>query len=176
MRQLHELINEIFVAKTKYDHKCAEASMPNETMEEYMYTFLNQKYGLRSLTISWASSLINGIKVYSKSDFETLQFGKILRGKVSEYHRFFSQQIKDQTAIILRQTLNEKYQPLHKTEEYISSHFNQILSGAATVEPWMMQKLLDKLESYTKANASDESQRLGHKRIEALLIHRVNGV
>lgn len=88
------MIQEIYTSKNKFDSKCQQNRLPQETMEEYMYTFLNQKYGLRSLTITWASSLINGIRKYSKLDFEILQFGKILRGKISEYHRFTSEQIK----------------------------------------------------------------------------------
>jgi len=36
-----------------------------ETMEEYMYTYLNQKYGLKSLTIEWALGIVSGIKKYS---------------------------------------------------------------------------------------------------------------
>jgi len=64
-------------------------------MEEYMYTYLNQRYGLRSLTISWASTIINGIRQFSKADFDVHQFGKILRGQISEFHRFNAFSLKE---------------------------------------------------------------------------------
>ena len=72
LRQLQDLIFEIYQAKSKYDTKCMQNKLARETMEEFMYTFLNQRYGLRSLTITWAASLINGIRTYSKHDFEVL--------------------------------------------------------------------------------------------------------
>lgn len=31
-----------------------------------MYTYLNQKYGLKSLIVEWAASIINGVKCYIK--------------------------------------------------------------------------------------------------------------
>ena len=109
----------MFVQKKKYDQKCRQNKLSIETMEEYMYTFLNQRYGLKSLTISWASSIINGIRQYSKSDFEVHQFGKILRGQISEYHRDTSHMVKDQINLFLKSALEEKYSPQHKTEKWI---------------------------------------------------------
>ena len=37
-------------------------------MEQYMYTYLNQRYGLKTLIIEWAAAIINGIKTYQKDD------------------------------------------------------------------------------------------------------------
>ena len=70
----------MYQQKSKYDMKCMQNKLARETMEEYMYTYLNQRYGLRSLTISWASTIINGIRQFSKADFDVHQFDKILRG------------------------------------------------------------------------------------------------
>lgn len=50
-----------------------------ETMEAHMYTFLNQKYGLKAMTVEWAMSIVNGIKKYGQEDAEVATFGKILR-------------------------------------------------------------------------------------------------
>ena len=96
--------------------KCMQNKLARETMEEYMYTYLNQRYGLRSLTISWASTIINGIRQFSKTDFDVQQFGKILRGQVSEFHRFNSFSLKELTNNLLHQVLEEKYHPLNKSE------------------------------------------------------------
>jgi hypothetical protein len=49
-----------------------------------MYTYLNQKYGLKSLAIEWAMSIVNGIKKYSHEDAEIATFGKILRNQCDE--------------------------------------------------------------------------------------------
>jgi hypothetical protein len=51
--------------------------MARETMEQHMYTFLNHKYGLKTLIIEWATSIINGIKIYSADDNDVCVFGKV---------------------------------------------------------------------------------------------------
>lgn len=53
-----------------------------------MYTFLNQKYGLKTLIIEWATAIINGIKKFSKDENDVAVFGKILRNECDEEFRF----------------------------------------------------------------------------------------
>jgi hypothetical protein len=61
---------------------------PIETMEQFMYTFLVQKYGLKSLIVEWATAIINSIKFYLETnlsedlqicDPEVTLFAKILK-------------------------------------------------------------------------------------------------
>ena len=47
LNQLKDMIEEIYNSKSKYDQKYTEAKLPRETMEQHMYTYLNQKYGLK---------------------------------------------------------------------------------------------------------------------------------
>lgn len=44
-----------------------------------MYTYLNQKYGLKSLTIEWAMGIVGGIKKFGMKEPEIAIFGKVLR-------------------------------------------------------------------------------------------------
>lgn len=44
-----------------------------------MYTYLNQKYGLKPITVEWAMTIVNGIKKYGYDDAEVAAFGKMLR-------------------------------------------------------------------------------------------------
>ena len=53
-----------------------------------MYTYLNQKYGLKSLIIEWATAIINGIKKFSKTSNDVCVFGRILRNECDEEFRF----------------------------------------------------------------------------------------
>ena len=64
LKQLKEIINDMYTQKEKYDQKCRESSLRIETMEQFMYTYLNQKYGLKTLIIEWASTLIQAVKTY----------------------------------------------------------------------------------------------------------------
>ena len=53
-----------------------------------MYTYFNQRFGLRNIIIEQASAVIYGIKTYSKDDNDVAVFGKILRNECDEEFRF----------------------------------------------------------------------------------------
>ena len=53
-----------------------------------MYRYLNQKYGLKSLIVEWATAIINGIKKFSKKDNDVCVFGRILQNVCDEEFRF----------------------------------------------------------------------------------------
>jgi hypothetical protein len=53
-----------------------------------MYTYLNQKYGLKSLIVEWAAAMINGVKRHVRSDHEVTLFAKILKNECDEEFRF----------------------------------------------------------------------------------------
>ena len=50
-------------------------------MEMHMYTYLNQKYGLKSIAVEWAMNIVNAIRRYGMDDPEVATFGKILRNQ-----------------------------------------------------------------------------------------------
>lgn len=77
VKMMKDIINEIYTSKAEFDKKCFENKLPKETMEQHMYTFLNQKYGLKTLIIEWATSIVNGIKMYSLEDSDICLFGKV---------------------------------------------------------------------------------------------------
>lgn len=41
IRQLKDVVEEIYKSKQMYDKKYQEAQLPRETMEQHMYSFLN---------------------------------------------------------------------------------------------------------------------------------------
>lgn len=56
-------------------------------MEQYMYTYLNQRYGLKPLIIDWAATIIHSLKKYSREEHEVALFGKVLRNECDEGFR-----------------------------------------------------------------------------------------
>ena len=84
LKGLKEFINELYISKSNYNKKCAQLKLPNETLEEYMYTYLYKKFGLKTIVIDWARNVIQGIKDYSKKDSMVLLFGKILKNEQEE--------------------------------------------------------------------------------------------
>lgn len=85
----------MYAQKVKFDKKCEDSRVPKETMEQYMYTYLNQKYGLKSLIVEWAASIINAVKTYLREDHEVTLFAKILKNECDEEFRLIQQHVKD---------------------------------------------------------------------------------
>ena len=56
-------------------------------MEQYLCTYLSQKYGLKQLVLEQANSVIHAIQMYQNESIEVQVFGKILRHQVDEEFR-----------------------------------------------------------------------------------------
>ena len=132
--QLLQLIDEIYRSKSISNQKCEEIGKPIETMEKHLYTFLNQKFGLKSLTIEYASAIIKGIKDYSNSNSEICLFGMILRNELEENTINILNQIK----IVMNDTLNyfltEKYP--NKNAGEINDLVNECKKGFVDEDIW----------------------------------------
>jgi len=134
-RQLRDVIEEIYASKSKYDIKCAETHLPRETMEQHMYTYLNQRYGLKHLILEWATAIIQGVKKYAAEDNDVAVFGKILRNEIDEEFRFVQRQLKETVHELLRVYLKGKY-PL-KGDDDISQMLKKRLNGTVSEEEWV---------------------------------------
>merc|ERR1712166_433258 len=102
LKQLLTFVDELYESKVKFDAKCREARLPRETMEQHLYTYLNQKYGLKSLIIEWASAVMAAVKKFSDEDNDVAVFGRILRNEIDEEFRIVQKQLKDTVAELLR--------------------------------------------------------------------------
>jgi cell division septum initiation protein DivIVA len=136
LKQLKEnFIDLIYESKEKFDKKCAKNHLPRETMEQHMYTFLNQRYGLKSLIIEHASAVIKGVNKYSELDNDVAVFGKILRNEIDEEFRFVQKQLKETVVELLRVYLKGKM-PM-KTDASINRVLESRLKGNVEEEEWV---------------------------------------
>ena len=113
-KQMKDFINEIYDSKIEYDKVCTENHLKKESMEHYMYKFLNNKYGLKNLVIEWSSSIITGIKMYSSSDSDINLFNKILKNKIEEGQKF--------EIIKIKSKIKELYDTYNKNKGRLSSN------------------------------------------------------
>ena len=134
IKMTKEIMNEIYNSKAAYDKKCYDNKLPRETMEQHMYTYLNQKYGLKNLIIEWASSIINAIKIYSSKDNEINLFGKILRNEQEEDSRLILTRLKTTISELLEYYLKTK-NPL-KNQSEIKKMLENIKEGSLNEEEW----------------------------------------
>jgi hypothetical protein len=95
-KMFKELMYDIYEAKEAFNNKCIENKKPNETLEQFIYTYFNYKYGLKNMVIEWATNIINGIKNYSLIDSEICLFAKILRNEFEEDSYFVYLKLNEQ--------------------------------------------------------------------------------
>lgn len=125
----------------KFDKKCEDNHLHRETMEQYMYIYLNQRYGLKSLIVEWAAAIINGIKTYSKQDHDITLFGKILKNECDEEFRFIQLHVKDTLITLMKNFFKEKFP--FKNEADISNMVEQVQQGK--VDEWMWKKVIERM-------------------------------
>ena len=133
-KQLLQIITEIYSSKSAYDMKCIKYHLPKETLEQHMYTYLNNKYGLKNLTIEWATSIIKGIKQHSQSNPEICLFGKILRNDIEEdtYQVFLK--LKSTVIDLLTYMYQTKYK--YKSATLINKLIKEKQNGFLFEEEW----------------------------------------
>ena len=125
-KQMHDFINELYDSKIEYDKVCAENHLKKESMEHYMYKFLNNKYGLKNLVIEWSSSIITGIKMYSSTDSDINLFSKILKNKVEEGQKL--------VVIKLKSTIKELYDIYIKNKSRLNPNKGKNKLNEAEIE------------------------------------------
>ena len=132
--QLNDIIQDIYKSKIIYDQNCIDLNKPLETMEQYMYKYLNQKFGLKSLTIEYVSAIIIGIKEYSKKDMNIKLFGMLLKNEVEENTLTIVEKIKQVVQETLDYFISQKNQ--YKTFEEISKISEKLRKSLLDEEIW----------------------------------------
>lgn len=134
LRQLKEIIEDIYTSKVKYDEKCKQNQLPRETLEQHMYTCLNQKYGLRDIILEWATAIVEAVRRYAPEDNDVAVFGKILRNEIDEEFRFVQQHVRQTVKELLRKHIQAK-RPLSGVVE-LSNALQQVLRGTVAEGAW----------------------------------------
>ncbi|KEG13207.1 putative structural maintenance of chromosome (SMC) family protein [Trypanosoma grayi] len=135
LRQLKSTIEDIYVSKSKYDIKCSESHLPRETMEQHMYTYLNQRYGLKHIILDWATAIVHGIKKYAPEDNDVAVFGRILRNEIDEEFRFVQRQVRETVHELLRVYVKGK-RPSNSDAE-INKIVQKKVSGTLLEDEWV---------------------------------------
>jgi hypothetical protein len=108
LHQLEEFISELYSAKKKHDQVCTDKEQAQETLEQFMYTFLNNKYGLKTLVVEWMIALINAVKIYKEESHKVFMFAQILKNRCEEDFVGAQAQVADTITAILRIIVREE--------------------------------------------------------------------
>ena len=143
LKMLKDMIYNIYDAKESFNKKCIENKSQKETLEQFMYTYFNNKYGLRNMVIEWATNIINGIKNYSSIDSEICLFGKILRNELDESCHLIMPEVKKTINDSLTYILKNEY--AFRNEYEITQLKNQMIKTRIHIN--YIQLILDDLYS-----------------------------
>jgi len=131
-------------------------------MEEYMYTYLNQKYGLKNMVIEWATNIINGIRTFSKEDTEISLFGKILQNELEENCKLLIDNIKQNVNTIIMNIL--RVENPFKNEDELNTIKNNYIK--TVIPPEKIQQIIETLFDekgrmilFNKINAQIENKK-----------------
>lgn len=117
-----------------------------------MYTYLNQKYGLKNLIIDWSIAIVNAVSKYHSEDHDVCLFGKILKNECDEEFRFIQMHVKDTLSNLLKVLLKDRFP--FKVEAEIIKMLEQILNGF--IEEWMWRKIIDKMYDPADSEALED--------------------
>ena len=141
LKMMKEIISNIYTSKAAFDKKCVINKQPKQTMEEYMYIYLNQKYGLKNMVIEWATNIINGIRTFSNEDTEISLFGKILQNELEENCQLLIGNLKENINSIILNVL--KTENPFKNELEINNIRNKYIKS--DIPPEKTQQIIETL-------------------------------
>ena len=127
-------------------------------MEQFMYTYLVQKYGLKSLIVEWATAIINGVRAYSKDDHEVALFAKVLKNECDEEFRYIQVHVRNTLEQVLKAVYRDRY-PL-KPEKDLNLIVDKLKkhNGTGQLEEATWKKLIIKM--YDEQDGSNLIQKV----------------
>lgn len=134
LKQLKESIQEIYTSKVKFDEKCYESKQPRETMDQFLYTYLNQKYGLKSLIGEWSVLILKGIEKFESQDAEISLFSKILNNHIDEEFRLAFDKLKDNMKQILKAKIQQRNPYMREVQ--LNSTLKDKMGGILDEDEW----------------------------------------
>ena len=110
-----------------------------------MYTYLVQKYGLRSLIVEWATAIINGVRAYTREDHEVSLFAKVLKNECDEEFRYVQVHVRNTLEQVLKSVYRDKH-PL-KCEKDLNQQLESLKkhNGNGQIEESTWKKLITKM-------------------------------
>jgi hypothetical protein len=134
LKVLRDMISEILESKAKYDQRCVEGKLPRETMLQHLYTFLNQKYGLKPLIVEWSNGILHAVKRYrARPDCpDVLAFSRILLSEIDEEFWLVLDQVRATVKELLRVYIRVRFPILPESE--VESRLTARVAGKVNVK------------------------------------------
>jgi len=108
-----------------------------------MFTFLNQRYGLRQLIVEWATSLVSAVKQYGDEDAQVHLFGKILKSTVNEDFWLVQETLRAQVHSLVKVCYKERLQAKLLTD--VHKHVEDVMSDRFGLDGWVSNRLIERV-------------------------------
>ncbi|KAJ8609136.1 hypothetical protein CTAYLR_006050 [Chrysophaeum taylorii] len=159
--QLVDTIEALRESKAKHDRKCDEARVARDTMQQHMYAFLNQRYGLKTLIVDVAASIRKTAAEHAPADVEICAFVKVLENSLDEPFLEVLSTLKASIRRLLRAKLAVDMK--RKSERQVEAALAARLADSPVREAEWQYIITDLYE------------RADHKRVQALLRRKTEG-
>ena len=113
LKQLKEVIDDVCGAKPSNDARRAKHRQAKETLRQHLYTYLNHKFGVKSVINDWADSIIAATDKFQDDDCDVAAFGRALRNLVDEEYLRRGKAIATTVRDMLRAYLASKHPHLN---------------------------------------------------------------
>lgn len=109
LKQLREIISQIYHSKKVQDKKCVRAKLPLETLEQHFYSYLNQQFGLKSLVVQHATAILKATIQYEKQDIEAAVFRNLIKNEIDQGFLPIKHRLEETIVELLRAYLRGTY-------------------------------------------------------------------
>lgn len=133
-KQLKDTIEEVYATKVKFDEKCRENFMPIETLDQFMLTYLNQKFGLKTIITEWTFAIMKAITRYENEDAEVKLFSKVLNHQIDEDFRYVLYKVKDKIKNLLKTYITSNWP--YMREGQVNAHLKEKIQGKLDEKEW----------------------------------------
>ncbi|DBA02791.1 TPA: hypothetical protein N0F65_006581 [Lagenidium giganteum] len=146
-KQLIDLLGCILASKAKYDKHTTATGAPRETVEQHMYTYLNQRFGLHVLIVDYACAIWKGCQKYQMQSNDAAAFLALLQNHVDEGFVVIKKKLQQALLDLLRAYFQAKY-PL-KQETAIAALVQNRIQNLLNEQEWqeMLTYLYDPQDS-----------------------------
>lgn len=95
LNECKEAIERIYESKVIANDKASQGigNIPMETMEQHVYRNYEKKYGLRTLAVEHAGTLLRAVEEYAVEDSDVCIFEKIFRNEIEEDFRLVQKEL-----------------------------------------------------------------------------------
>lgn len=128
LKQLVDLIQCITTSKLRADTRALEvagAGAPRETMEQHMYAYLNQRFGLHALIVDYASAIWKGCEAFASQANDVAVFLALLRCELDEGFLTVKHKLQQALVDLLRAYFQAAY-PLKQERAIVALVQNRV--------------------------------------------------